>query len=64
MLGFILLPVGLILGLYLLIKWIVLFPIDISGTKAVLSALCILMGTQLLLFAMLFDMQANEKLQP
>ena len=64
LLGFILLPLGIILGIYLVIKWIVLFPVDISGTKAVLSALCIIMGTQFLLFAMLFDMQANEKLQP
>ena len=63
-LSFILTPIGLVLGIYLIVKWIAFYPIDISGTKAVLSALCLIMGTQFFLFAMMFDMQVNEKLQP
>ena len=61
--GFLLLPAGLLLGIYLLIKWILLFPADISGTKAVLVALFIITGIQSLFFAIWFDMQANEHLQ-
>lgn len=58
-----LLPLGLIFGVFLLIKWIMLFPADISGTKAVLVALFIITGMQSLFFAIWFDMQANEHLQ-
>ena len=62
-LGFSLLPLGILLGIYIFIKWMIYFPIDISGTKAVLVALFIITGIQSLFFAIWFDMQANEYLQ-
>jgi len=62
-LGFSLLPLGILLGIYIFIKWMIYFPIDISGTKAVLVALFIITGIQSLFFAIWCDMQANEYLQ-
>ncbi len=62
--GFLLLPPGLLLGIYLITKWIIYYPIAIPGTKAILATLLMIMGTLFLLFALLLDVQDNEKLQP
>jgi glycosyltransferase involved in cell wall biosynthesis len=63
-LGLLLLPIGMILGLYLLLKWLIFFGnIDISGTKAILTALFIITGIQSIFFAVWFDMEANKHLQ-
>lgn len=56
-LGFILLPLGLLLGLWITIK---AFTSPVSGNQAILAALLIIAGMQSLLFAMLFDMQQNS----
>lgn len=61
--GFTLLPLGILMGIYLFIKWLIYFPADVSGTKAVLVALFVITGIQSLFFAIWFDMQANEHLQ-
>jgi len=60
--GFVLIPIGLIAGLDLV--WIRLNGGAISGNTVVLTALLLITGFQSLLFAILFDMQMNEKLQP
>ncbi|MFH0798398.1 MAG: glycosyltransferase family 2 protein [Candidatus Woesearchaeota archaeon] len=59
--SFILLPLGLILG-----ARVVYFSIIATAptNETILSALFFIMGMLFLLFAMLFDMQNNEKLQP
>jgi glycosyltransferase involved in cell wall biosynthesis len=63
-LGLTLLPAGLLLGLFLITKWLVHGgAINISGTKAVLTALFMITGIQSIFFAIWFDMQANEHLQ-
>jgi len=59
--GFTLLPLGILLGLrvmYYAIKGAA------PTNETILSVLCFIMGIQFLLFAMFFDMQSNEKLQP
>jgi glycosyltransferase involved in cell wall biosynthesis len=56
--GLMLLPLGLISGLWLLYHRI--FIGNISSTTAILSALFIISGLQLVLFAMLFDMEASD----
>ena len=56
--GMILLPVGLALGLWLIYHRIFLG--DISATTALLSALFVISGLQLLLFGMLFDMEESN----
>jgi glycosyltransferase involved in cell wall biosynthesis len=57
-LGIVLLPLGILDGLYLVYKQIV--GIGVSGPQAILCALLLLMGIQFLLFAMLFDMQESQ----
>ena len=56
--GFILLPLGLLGGLYLV--WQQLVGIGVSGPRATFVALLILTGVQFLLFAMLFDMEEGK----
>jgi hypothetical protein len=56
--GLILLPLGIIDGLYLVYKQMI--GRGVSGPQAVLDALMLIMGVQFLLFAMLFDMQESH----
>jgi glycosyltransferase involved in cell wall biosynthesis len=56
--GLILLPLGLLGGLYLV--WQQLVGIGVSGPRATVVALLIISGLQFLLFAMLFDMQEGK----
>lgn len=56
--GLILLPLGVIDGLYLVYKQII--GRGVSGPQAILDALMLIMGVQFLLFAMLFDMQESH----
>lgn len=56
MLGFLLLPIGFLLGLWII--WHA-FTGPVSGNQAILTALFIITGMQSLLFAMLFDMQQS-----
>jgi glycosyltransferase involved in cell wall biosynthesis len=56
--GMSLLPVGLLLGLYLVGQQIT--GVGVSGPRAILAALLIITGLQFLLFAMLFDMQEGD----
>ena len=56
--GLLLLPVGLLLGAWLLYHRI--FIGAISTTTAILSTLFIISGLQLILFAMLFDIEASD----
>ena len=57
-LGLILLPIGIIFGLWLLYYRLFFGPF--SGTNAVLAALLIITGFQSLFFGMLFDMEAGK----
>ena len=59
MMGFVLLPLGLLWGLYLVYSQI--SGIGVSGPRAVLCAMLIITGLQSLLFAILFDSQESEK---
>jgi len=61
-LSFILIPIGLLIGLYIL--WFKFTVGTITANTSILSALFLITGFQSLLFAILFDMQENEKLQP
>lgn len=56
--GLILVPIGVLDGLYLVYKQIV--GRGVSGPQAVLDAMMLIMGIQFLLFAMLFDMQESQ----
>jgi glycosyltransferase involved in cell wall biosynthesis len=56
--GLILVPLGLLDGLYLCYKQ--LAGIGVSGPQSVLAALMLITGVQFLLFAMLFDMQESH----
>jgi len=56
--GIIMLPVGVLFGLYLLYQQAAGF--GVSGPRAILCALLIMAGLQFLFFAMLFDMQQSE----
>jgi len=58
LLGFSLMPAGVLLGGWLIYKQVV--GIGVSGPESVLCALTIIMGIQFLLFAMLYDMQESE----
>lgn len=61
-LGFILLLLGLLLGVYLVTDWMFMGGFHVTGSRSILTALMVLTGLQFLLFAMLFDMQeSNEK---
>ena len=57
-LGLILLPVGMIWGLFLVYKQFI--GLGVSGPQAIFTALCIITGLQFLLFAMLFDMEEGQ----
>lgn len=56
--GFVLTTAGFLFGLYLLYSQIAGF--GVSGPRAVLCALCLMIGFQSLLFAMLFDMEQSK----
>ena len=58
MFGLIFLPLGVGFGCFLLYQqWA---GIGVSGPRAIVCALSIIMGIQFLLFAMLYDMQESE----
>lgn len=57
-LGMVLLPSGVLFGLYLV--WRQLSGLGVSGPQAIFSALLITTGSQFLLFAILFDMQESH----
>ena len=58
MFGLIFLPLGIGFGVFLLYQqWA---GIGVSGPRAIVCALSIIMGIQFLLFAMLYDMQESE----
>jgi len=57
--SFILLPAGLLYGIYLALKQFV-FGMGVSGPQATFCALLIITGFQCLLFAMLFDMEEGR----
>lgn len=59
--SFILIPLGIVMGIRVLI-----FAIKGAAptNETILTVLFLLLGIQFLMFAMMFDMQANEKLQP
>ena len=59
-LSFILLPMGLLLGLKLIYQQFVSH-VGVSGPQATLCALFFITGFQCLLFAMLFDMQESDR---
>ena len=56
--GLILFPFGILYGFYLVYQQ--LAGIGVSGPRAILCALSLIMGLQFLLFAMLFDMQESK----
>lgn len=56
--GLVLFPFGVFYGLYLVYQQIA--GIGVSGPRAILCALSLIMGLQFLLFAMLFDMQESK----
>jgi hypothetical protein len=58
LMGLVLLPLGLLFGAWLV--WLQYVGIGVSGPRAILCALMIMMGFQSLIFAMLFDMQAGK----
>ncbi len=60
-LSFLLLPAGLLSGLYLVVDKLFMSGAAVTAPKAVLVALLLLSGIQLLLFAMLFDMQESDR---
>jgi glycosyltransferase involved in cell wall biosynthesis len=59
-LSFILLPVGLILGGYLVVNYVMGHPEVVTGSRSILCALLVLTGLQFLLFAMFFDMEEGK----
>jgi len=59
LLGFILLSTGVIFGSFLIFAKLLGLGILVTGSRAILTALLILSGLQLILFAMLFDMQQS-----
>ena len=60
-LAFLLLPAGGVSALYLLLNKIFGSGAAVTAPRAILVALLLLSGTQLLLFAMLFDMQESDR---
>ncbi|MBN1572761.1 MAG: glycosyltransferase family 2 protein [Deltaproteobacteria bacterium] len=58
--GFILLPAGILGGLYLIFDKLFLSGYHVTGSRAVLVSLLIIIGLQFLLFAMLFDMEEGK----
>ncbi len=61
LMGLTLLPVGTLLAAYIGIRGL---SGSVSGNQVLLSVLLIILGFQSLLFAILFDMEQNKKLQP
>ena len=59
--GFLLLPPGVILGLYLFLLRVTSGPV--SGTSAILAMFLTITGLQMVLFAMWFDMEYNKGLR-
>jgi len=59
--GMVLCPVGLVFGLYLFIKRLIIGPV--AGTSALFAAFLLIMGLQSLFFAMWFDMDYNKELR-
>lgn len=57
-LGLILLPLGLLQGIWLIIRQ--LSGVGVSGPQAVFCAMCVITGAQFLLFAMFFDMEEGK----
>ena len=58
--GFVLLPLGLLLSIDLTVKWLITEGFVITGSRSILAALLIITGLQFLLFAMLFDMEEGK----
>jgi glycosyltransferase involved in cell wall biosynthesis len=61
LIGLVLFPTGMLLGLYLLL--VRLFSGPVAGTSALFAALMVITGLQFLLFAMWFDMDHNKHLK-
>lgn len=59
-LGLTLLPIGLMLGLYLISNRLFGDGVQVTGSKSILCALLVLTGLQFLLFAMFFDMEEGN----
>jgi len=58
MFGLLFLPLGVVFGVYLVYQqWM---GVGVSGPRAVVCSLLIIMGLQFLLFAMLYDMEESE----
>ncbi len=60
-LSMLLLPAGLLYGLYLVYDKVLGTGVAVTGPRSVLVALMIISGTQFMLFAMLFDMEQGQK---
>jgi hypothetical protein len=60
-LGGVLFPVGLVFGLYLFIRRLVVGPV--AETSALFAVFLLITGLQLLFFAMWFDMEYNKDLR-
>lgn len=58
--GITLLPLGIAMGCWLVYQQLI--GVGVSGPRAVLDALLLIMGAQFLLFAMMFDMQESADL--
>lgn len=59
-LGMALFPLGLLFGMWLIADKLFMGGAAVTGARAVLAALLVLTGLQMLLFAMLFDMEQNR----
>jgi glycosyltransferase involved in cell wall biosynthesis len=59
-LSFVLLPLGLLLGAYLVIDWLFLGGTAVSAPRSILASFFITIGSLFLLFAMLFDMEEGR----
>ncbi len=58
--SFTLIPLGLVLGAYLIIDKLFLGGFGVTAPRAILSALLLISGFQFLLFAMFFDMEEGK----
>jgi glycosyltransferase involved in cell wall biosynthesis len=61
LMGFVLTPIGVVLGFYLLILRLLIGPV--ATTSALFAAFCAISGLQSLFFAMWFDMESNKDLR-
>ena len=59
-LSFLLIPLGLIFGLYLIVNKLFFGGFAVTGPRSILVALMLISGLQFLLFAMLFDMEEGK----